>query len=215
MKKRISLYVFFIALTLPIFSEVQDDTYLNCKGGFNNATNWKVAYVILRESENVLDKEAAVGFSIKDISFYKGDQVKDFAKVKDGWTGEIGMRTFDLSVSDNAYSFSRDDSFYGETGDKVIIGNVITDQGLYVPDYEKFSINRSTLRMSYEIYNRNYQRDYGTARYASFSCKVVTKEEFSSAVLKVIDKRWKKGIKKEGKRLEKIKKEKAKVKPVI
>ena len=211
--KKIILCAFFITFTLPVFSKSPDDTYLLCKGGFNNPTAWSNAYVILREKENGLGKEALLGFRSKDISYYssnKNDKEQDFARVEDGLTGQISMRAFDLKVSENAYSASRDDSFYSKLENKVIVGNVIKEQE-FIPDYERFSINRISLRMSYEIYNVFYKVMHGSPRRSSFSCKVSTKEEFKSAVLKVVDKGWKKEIKK----LKKREKTKEKVKTKI
>lgn len=211
-KKLLMSILFFTAFT-NIQAENTDDTFLVCKGGFNNPTAWKTAFVILSTEGH--GKKAKVGFNSMDQTYYQSNKTEDFVRTKEGWAGTIKMREFDLRVSENSYGFSRDDSSYGLTGNKVIVGNVIQDQGVYVPDYESFSINRSDLTMRYSIYNREYQRRHGSERNAYFSCEISNKEDLENSLLKFVDSGWKRGIKAEKKRLDRLGKKKQKIKPKI
>ncbi len=188
-------------------AENKDDTFLVCKGGFNNANYWKNAFVILSTEEED-GKKAKVGFSEKDLYFYPSrGNAADFVRTKDGWSGTISMRTLDLNVTEETYSFTRDDSSYGETGNKVIMGNVIKDQTFYMPDYEKFSINRMNLEMSYRYHDFSIQLSGRGERFSYFFCEISSKQDFEKSIFKIVDKKWKRAVKKKkrelGRRLEK------------
>ena len=196
-----------IIFLLCSFSNVhaEERVFLVCEETKSNSWWWETAFIILEESDGD-KKKAKLGFEPHNVTYFPGSDDIDFVKVKDDWSGKIGMREIKFNASENEYSWSRDETVYGKTGNKVITGNVIRDETVYVPNYEKLKINRTDLSVDYRYYNPSQYRNNMAERFFFAQCAIEEKKVFEEKMFVAIDKGWKKGVKKAKKRLKKQKK---------
>jgi hypothetical protein len=228
---KISLVWSVILFPVPGFSEndsyENNSTFLVCeKTRRNHSGKVDIAFMIL-EDVNGEKKKARFGRAPVDRRYFSTGGVPwdfdgvaiseevDFVRVKDEWSGKIVLRDIELDISENQYSWSRDDSINTKTGNKIISGNVIKNQKFYLPDYENLKINRTNLELEYRLKRPGHYYTNSAETYFYGQCVVKEKETFEKNMFVVIDKGWRKGIKSEKKRLKQQKKLKPKVSPKI
>lgn len=177
-----------------------ETTYMSCKSGWNNPTLWGHAFLELIKSDSVTSLKFS--FDSNDRLFRHGPGDSEYTLSKDGFAAGFRFRQVALTDLGDTYSWRRDDSIVGKTGNKVssgvIVGGVIamkeSDEIARISDYENITIDRTNLSMRYEMLDARMEALHGSARVSTFQCATLTQEAFVAAQHERLTKAWKKGI---------------------
>ena len=175
----------------------EGSTFLSCKGGFNNPTWWRLAWIELKKDNG--DTSLDMTFDSKGLIVYENETKSANDVIWDnGISGAYLKVNYDLLETGNEYVHERNDTSVGKTGRKIIsggygggfIGMVERDEMWVAEDFERIYLNRSTLALRYEYMGADTAH-HATTRVSTFKCAVSSREASNLEQQKRVKKSWK------------------------